>query len=95
MSCVTSGSVSCSATVAKVGARDGVGRADDILCAEVDEDDIEPTTGHIAGRRLRVGIRSTSSKVLNSHKARDAHQGTKLEANATLLEMEINQIRRE
>ena len=32
-------------TVAKVGAHDGVGRADDILCAEVDEDDIEPTTG--------------------------------------------------
>ena len=45
VSCVTSGSVSCSATVAKVGALDGVGRAADILCAEVDKDDIEPTTG--------------------------------------------------
>ena len=31
---------------------------------------------------------STSSKVLNSHKAMDAYRGTKLEANATLLEME-------
>ena len=42
---VAFGSVSCSATVANVGAHDGVGRDVGILCAEVDEDDIEPTTG--------------------------------------------------
>ena len=45
MTVVTSGSDFCSVTVAKVGAHDGVGRVDAILCAEVDEDDIEPPTG--------------------------------------------------
>ena len=44
---VTSGSVSSSATGANVGAHDGVGRADEILCAEVDEAGIEPTTGTV------------------------------------------------
>ena len=47
---VTSGSVSSSATGANVGALDGVGRAADILCAEVDEEDIELTTGTVLGK---------------------------------------------
>ena len=47
VSCVTSGSVSSAVTVANVGAQYGVGRADGILCAEVDEEDIEPTTGTV------------------------------------------------
>ena len=47
MTCVTAGSVFCAATGTDVGAHDGVGRVDGILCAEVDEEDIEPTTGTV------------------------------------------------
>ena len=54
--CVTSGSVSSSVTGANVGAHDGVGRADEILCAEVDEEDVELTTGTVPGRRSCVHI---------------------------------------
>ena len=47
MTGVTSGSVFCAVNGTNVGAHDGVGRADGILCAEVDEEDIEPTTGTV------------------------------------------------
>ena len=87
VNCVTSGSVSSSATGTNVGAHDGVGRADDILCAEVDEEDIEPTTGTVLEDDCALTF-GTSSRSLNSHKSGDAHRDTKLEANATLLEME-------
>ena len=47
MRCVTSGSVSSSTTVANVGAHDGVGRADEILRAEVDIKGFKLTTGTV------------------------------------------------
>ena len=47
MQAVTSGSELCAAVGTNAGAHDGVGRAVGILCAEVDEEDIEPTTGTV------------------------------------------------
>ena len=44
---VTSGSELFAAIDTNVGAHEGVGRADGILCAEVDEEDIEPTTSTV------------------------------------------------
>ena len=45
--CVSSGSISCSATGVNAGAHDGVGRADEILRAEVDDIGIELATGTV------------------------------------------------
>ena len=85
---VASGSIASSATVDNAGALDGVGRADEILRAEVDDVGVELATGTVLEDGCVDPHSGASSKSLHSGKSRDAHRDTKTEAMTTLPEME-------